>query len=189
MPSAGILGNCRPLRANTGGCHPSSRDFVRAKLQNAKAGVGPTLFDDVIEIIRDHGPGGRQSLPKDARIERDASVQLFPWLPVGILGSPVGKFLRVEGELKMSKGPGLLVESVDGEKLRTPVGVAFKGPGKEKLPAGKRLVLRGYETVEMVGVPESVRVAEGYPIAQVGWQIHYTFIVTSVISAKPQAAN
>jgi hypothetical protein len=26
----------------------------------AQHGQGPTLFDEVVEIIRDHGPGGRE---------------------------------------------------------------------------------------------------------------------------------
>lgn len=39
-------------------CHPTNRAFVEADLERARAGVGPTVFDWLIEIIRDHGVGG-----------------------------------------------------------------------------------------------------------------------------------
>jgi RNAse (barnase) inhibitor barstar len=42
-------------------CHPSNREFVRAEFASARAGTGPTLYDRIIEIIRDHGPGGEQA--------------------------------------------------------------------------------------------------------------------------------
>lgn len=41
-------------------CHPSARDDVRRRLSDARAGVGTTVFDWLIEIIRDHCPGGKQ---------------------------------------------------------------------------------------------------------------------------------
>jgi hypothetical protein len=42
-------------------CHPSNRDRVRADLAEAQAGVGQTVFDWLVEIIEDHGPGGREA--------------------------------------------------------------------------------------------------------------------------------
>lgn len=42
-------------------CHPSNRESVRVELANARAKAGPTLFDWLVEIIRDHGPGGEQA--------------------------------------------------------------------------------------------------------------------------------
>jgi len=42
-------------------CHPSNRESVRGELANARAGTGPTLYDWIIETIRDHGPGGEQA--------------------------------------------------------------------------------------------------------------------------------
>ncbi len=42
-------------------CHPGNRDSVRVELTNARANVGPTLFDLLVEIVRDHGPGGEQA--------------------------------------------------------------------------------------------------------------------------------
>ena len=38
-----------------------NREGVRARLQAARAGVGPTLFDKLIEIIETHGPGGAEA--------------------------------------------------------------------------------------------------------------------------------
>src|SRR5574341_329973 len=41
-------------------CHKSSRKKVKDRIRQAKLGQGPTLFDEIVEIIRDHGPGGDQ---------------------------------------------------------------------------------------------------------------------------------
>ena len=42
-------------------CHASHRPQVTQELESARAGQGPTAFDWLVEIIRDHGPGGRQA--------------------------------------------------------------------------------------------------------------------------------
>jgi hypothetical protein len=42
-------------------CHPDNRERVAARIESAKRGEGPTLFDEIVEIIRVHGPGGEES--------------------------------------------------------------------------------------------------------------------------------
>lgn len=42
-------------------CHPSNRADVRAMISNSRRGVGPTLFDEIVQIVRDHGVGGEES--------------------------------------------------------------------------------------------------------------------------------
>jgi RNAse (barnase) inhibitor barstar len=42
-------------------CHPSQRMTVEGRIRRARRGQGPTLFDEIVEIIREHGPGGRES--------------------------------------------------------------------------------------------------------------------------------
>ncbi len=42
-------------------CHPANRTFVASQLQLAKSGQGATVFDWLVEIIKDHGPGGSES--------------------------------------------------------------------------------------------------------------------------------
>jgi hypothetical protein len=42
-------------------CHPSNRSNVQDRIRNARQGEGPTLFDEIVEIIRDHGAGGEES--------------------------------------------------------------------------------------------------------------------------------
>ncbi len=37
-------------------CHPSNRPTIHAEIVNAERGEGPTLFDEIVGIIRDHGP-------------------------------------------------------------------------------------------------------------------------------------
>jgi hypothetical protein len=51
----------RWLEERTGRCHPSNRDHFLTRLEDARVGAGPTLFDMLVEIIRDHGPGGSQA--------------------------------------------------------------------------------------------------------------------------------
>jgi RNAse (barnase) inhibitor barstar len=51
----------RQLEMRLKHCHPDNRERVRQELADARAGRGPTVFDWLIEIIRDHGPGGRQA--------------------------------------------------------------------------------------------------------------------------------
>lgn len=40
---------------------PSNRAAFTARLDAARRGEGPTLFDEIVAIIREHGPGGRES--------------------------------------------------------------------------------------------------------------------------------
>lgn len=51
----------RQLELRLERCHPENRDHVRRQLALARTGVGTTVFDWLVEIIRDHGPGGLQS--------------------------------------------------------------------------------------------------------------------------------
>ena len=42
-------------------CHPSNRSNIKHRIRSAQQGEGPTLLDEIIEIIRDHGTGGEES--------------------------------------------------------------------------------------------------------------------------------
>jgi RNAse (barnase) inhibitor barstar len=50
----------RQLELRLERCHPTNRDSVREDLPAAAAGRGPTVFDWLIGIIQDHGPGGAE---------------------------------------------------------------------------------------------------------------------------------
>lgn len=41
-------------------CHPDNVPYVSVDLEAAHRGEGPTLFDVVLEIIRDHGADGQE---------------------------------------------------------------------------------------------------------------------------------
>jgi RNAse (barnase) inhibitor barstar len=41
-------------------CHPSNCELVKAELEAARSGAGTSVFDTLVEIIRIHGPGGRE---------------------------------------------------------------------------------------------------------------------------------
>ena len=42
-------------------CHPTNRPSVQADLESARRHEGETLFDLIVDIIHDHGPGGPES--------------------------------------------------------------------------------------------------------------------------------
>jgi RNAse (barnase) inhibitor barstar len=59
--SLGYDETVRQLRIRLGRCHPSNVPAVRADLETALRGEGPTVFDWLIEMIRVHGPGGKEA--------------------------------------------------------------------------------------------------------------------------------
>jgi RNAse (barnase) inhibitor barstar len=42
-------------------CHPSAQVYVARELALAQSGIGPTVFDWLVEIIEVHTPGGDES--------------------------------------------------------------------------------------------------------------------------------
>ena len=48
----------RQLEEDLTCCHPMDRLVVRAEMQRARQGLGPTVFDWVVEIIEVHCAGG-----------------------------------------------------------------------------------------------------------------------------------
>ena len=44
----------RQLEMRLRRCHPNSEPFVQAQLLEAQRGRGPTAFDRVVEVIREH---------------------------------------------------------------------------------------------------------------------------------------
>lgn len=49
------------LARNLESCHPTNRESVRERLAQARGHQGTTIFDWIVEIISDHGPGGREA--------------------------------------------------------------------------------------------------------------------------------
>ena len=54
----GYAETVRQLEKRLTRCHPTAREHVAKDLVAAKSGSGSTVFDWLVEIIRDHGPGG-----------------------------------------------------------------------------------------------------------------------------------
>lgn len=42
-------------------CYPTNRERVAAELEAAKRHEGATVFDWLVEVIRDHGPNGSEA--------------------------------------------------------------------------------------------------------------------------------
>ena len=57
----GYTETVRQLQLRLASCHPTNRDLVGQNLTAAHARLGPTVFDWLVEIIRDHGSGGTQA--------------------------------------------------------------------------------------------------------------------------------
>jgi len=57
----GYAETVRQLEMRLTRCHPSNEATVAAALDAARRGEGSTVFDWLVEIIRDHGPGGSES--------------------------------------------------------------------------------------------------------------------------------
>jgi len=51
----------RQLELRLTRCHPDNRDYVRQQLVEASCGRGPTVFDWLVQIIAEHGPGGSEA--------------------------------------------------------------------------------------------------------------------------------
>ncbi len=61
MEKLGYSETAMQLEFRLGRCHPANRENVLRELADARASVGPTVFDWLVEIIRDHGPGGSEA--------------------------------------------------------------------------------------------------------------------------------
>ncbi|MDB5707616.1 MAG: barnase inhibitor [Sphingomonas bacterium] len=51
----------RQLQLRLERCHLDNRGYVAADLSNARKGIGPTVFDWLVEIISVHGTGGEEA--------------------------------------------------------------------------------------------------------------------------------
>lgn len=106
-------------------------------------------------------------------------------IPAGRLTPTLGAYLTIEGA-RAEKGKvgvnTLLVDTVNGKKLDTPIGVWIENVAA--LPKGTRCIVRGYESGRMIGVPGEVATKEHMPIQQAEWQFYRYFIVTSVVEPK-----
>jgi len=57
----GYAETARQLEMRLERCHPQNRAAVARDLKEAQSGRGPTVFDWLVEIIRQNGPGGEEA--------------------------------------------------------------------------------------------------------------------------------
>lgn len=57
----GYAETARQLEERLSSCHPVHRNNVARELEDARRCEGPTVFDWLLEIIRNHGAGGTES--------------------------------------------------------------------------------------------------------------------------------
>lgn len=58
--SLGYPETVRQLEQRLQTCHPSNRSSVAEQLARAGRGDGPTVYDWLVDILRDHGAGGSE---------------------------------------------------------------------------------------------------------------------------------
>ena len=90
----------------------------------------------------------------------DADAQKVPvdglgtkFVLMGRLEKPLGTFMTIEGQKGQpveQGGDTVEVDVIDGVKLAKPVTIEFRGG---RVPGEGRVILRGYETGSMAGVP------------------------------------
>ncbi len=109
-------------------------------------------------------------------------------VPIGSLGLPVGSYLTIDGVRLDGIKTGVItlrVDTVNGTKLPEPVVIWVENI--DALPKDVRCVLKGYETLQMIGSPPAYFAAakeagREATAPQAGWQIHLHFVATSVVS-------
>jgi hypothetical protein len=111
-----------------------------------------------------------------------------PYIPDGKLGFPLGTYLMIGGVRAKDDGAKggnsriLMVDMVNDKTLATPVATIVDLRGA--LPSAGRIVVFGYETGRMVGVPAKVARKEGMPVPQTGWQFRRSFVITSWVTPE-----
>ena len=125
-----------------------------------------------------HGAFGQQP-------RQDRPVVHLGDRPIGSLGVPVGDYVTIEGVAVA--GRLLNVDTLNGRKLETPVAITVEDI--EPPPKEGRVVLKGYETLKMIGVPPGEEAAareehRELQLPQAVWQAYLSFVATSVISPK-----
>ena len=78
-------------------------------------------------------------------------------LPKGRTGLPIGSYLTIEGVRDDSKHYNFKVDTVNGKKLDRPL---FLSVEDSRLASNGRQVLKGYETIQMIGTPPAFHEAE-----------------------------
>ncbi len=125
-----------------------------------------------------------------------------PRQPGGLLSDQLGVYLTIEGlraeGAKVETGT-LLVDTVDGKKLKNPVRLVIRGaviedhnlrPASLELPQGQRCILKGFESGEMIGVPPAISKAaqergwKQVPMSPVQWQWRPYFV--ALVISEPQ---
>lgn len=103
-------------------------------------------------------------------------------IPLGSLGYKLGTYLTIEG-IRAEKGKvgtrTLLVDTVYGRKTDMPVSLWVDNV--EFLPKGERIIVRGYESGKMIGIPDEVIEREHLAQPQARWEFHRSFVITSAV--------
>lgn len=141
--------------------------------------------EEYLENIESHVVSSDGQL-KELREELAVSARSNASSIQGRLGHPLGTYLTIEGMRSEHGKTGvrtLAVETVNGKSLPEPVGIWIENVAE--LPEGTRVVLKGYESGRMIGIPPEVMAKEPRVNgSQASWQFQTYFLVTSVEEAE-----
>ena len=76
------------------------------------------------------------------------------------------------------------MDTIGGEKIKEPIDIEIEGVKGGRLPPDKRCVIRGYESVRMIGLPDEVAKAEHLSESQAAWQMQRYVVMTSALEPK-----
>jgi hypothetical protein len=110
-------------------------------------------------------------------------------VPFGSLGHAIGTYLTVEGVPETRGKVGkrtLAIDTVNGQKLAEPVVIWVDNLD---LPAGRRCVLKGYESTRMIGAPPAQEQYDRERGRQVElrqslWQVQMYFVALAVVAPE-----
>jgi len=110
-------------------------------------------------------------------------------IPSGKLGFRLGAYLTIEGAAPTNniKVGNMVVDTVNGKRLKIPVTIHVENVGA--IPKEGRVIIRGYESGKMIGLPHEVAEKENIPLPQAGWQFFRFFVATSVVAPKDLKIN
>ena len=106
----------------------------------------------------------------------------------GSLGFQFGSYHTIEGTVLESVKSGtrtLSVDTIDGSLLEKPVPIWIENIANPGLPKKTRVILKGYESGEFIGIPHLTKEEhEIWGASQAMFQFQCSFIPTTIVSPK-----
>ncbi len=151
-------------------------------LGQGKTPEGKTVEEKVRNVIRDAIVYQAQEHEKKRKFLQTMLGEQVGSIPMGLLGHPIGTYLRIEGVRGGDKNPSTYrIDKVNGQPLAEPVLVWIENLALPRPDPSVQCVINGYEFIEWIGEPAEASRAEGRLEAQMGFQKVWRFHATSIV--------